>query len=89
MKKSELSLMNSHGMRRHVNTWPGLKREMRTRFGSKSVEEYHKDMEVALSSTNVLESNEATMGRFVHGLNQDILDMVEMSHCSTMNNLVQ
>ncbi|RDX97906.1 hypothetical protein CR513_19256, partial [Mucuna pruriens] len=55
---------------------------------SKSVEEYHKDMEVALSRTNVLESNEATMARFLHGLNQDIQDIVEMSHYSTIDDLV-
>ncbi|RDY03436.1 hypothetical protein CR513_12979, partial [Mucuna pruriens] len=55
--------------------------------GSKSIKEYHKDMELDLSRANVLESNEATMARFLHGLNQDIQDMIEMSHYSTMDDL--
>ncbi|RDX59631.1 hypothetical protein CR513_61841, partial [Mucuna pruriens] len=45
--------------------------------GSKSIEEYHKDMEVALSRANVLESSKAIMDSFLHRLNQDIEDMVE------------
>ncbi|RDX98004.1 hypothetical protein CR513_19137, partial [Mucuna pruriens] len=35
--------------------------------GSKSIEEYFKEMEVALMRANVLEFNEATMARFLHG----------------------
>ncbi|RDX60677.1 hypothetical protein CR513_61159, partial [Mucuna pruriens] len=34
--------------------------------GSKNVEEYYRDMEVALMRANVLEFNEATMARFLH-----------------------
>ncbi|RDX76401.1 hypothetical protein CR513_43604, partial [Mucuna pruriens] len=40
--------------------------------GSKSVKEYHRDMEVALTRPNVLESNEAIMTLFIHELNRDI-----------------
>ncbi|RDX79248.1 hypothetical protein CR513_40354, partial [Mucuna pruriens] len=40
--------------------------------GSKCIEEYLKDMEVALMRANVLESNEAIMTRFLNGLNKDI-----------------
>ncbi|RDY13337.1 hypothetical protein CR513_01767, partial [Mucuna pruriens] len=36
------------------------------------MEEYHRDMEVALTRPNILESNEATMTRFLHKLNRDI-----------------
>ncbi|RDX88091.1 hypothetical protein CR513_30345, partial [Mucuna pruriens] len=57
-------------------------------YAFKSIEEYHKDMKVALSRANVLESSEATMARFLHGLNQDIQDMVEMSHYLIMDDLV-
>ncbi|RDX96603.1 hypothetical protein CR513_20700, partial [Mucuna pruriens] len=39
--------------------------------GSKSVEEYFKEIEVALVRANVLESHEATMARFLHGLNRE------------------
>ncbi|RDX77719.1 hypothetical protein CR513_42113, partial [Mucuna pruriens] len=38
--------------------------------GSKSVKDYHKDIEVARTTTNVLESNIATMAHFIHGLNR-------------------
>ncbi|RDY11584.1 hypothetical protein CR513_03734, partial [Mucuna pruriens] len=57
--------------------------------GSKSVkEEYHMDMEVALTRANVRESNETTMTRFLHGLNRDIQDIVELYNYVTMDNLV-
>ncbi|RDX74504.1 hypothetical protein CR513_45744, partial [Mucuna pruriens] len=42
---------------------------LRKRLGSKSVEEYHRDMEVALTRANLLESSEAIMTQFLHGLN--------------------
>ncbi|RDX92735.1 hypothetical protein CR513_25091, partial [Mucuna pruriens] len=45
--------------------------------GSKSVKEYHKDME----------SNEETMARFLHGLNKDIQDIVELYHSAFMDDL--
>ncbi|KAL2251943.1 UNVERIFIED_CONTAM: hypothetical protein Sindi_2316600 [Sesamum indicum] len=37
--------------------------------GSKSVDEYYKEMEIAMIRTNIIEDNEATMARFLHGLN--------------------
>ena len=37
--------------------------------GSKSVEDYHKEMEVAMIRANVEEDREATMARFLNGLN--------------------
>ncbi|RDY11993.1 hypothetical protein CR513_03285, partial [Mucuna pruriens] len=40
--------------------------------GSKSIEDYHIDMEVALTRANMLESSEATMTHFIHELNVDI-----------------
>ncbi|RDY09799.1 hypothetical protein CR513_05793, partial [Mucuna pruriens] len=45
------------------------------RRGSKSVEEYHKEMEMDLLRAYFRESEEATMARFLHGLNRDIQDM--------------
>ncbi|RDX87526.1 hypothetical protein CR513_30991, partial [Mucuna pruriens] len=53
-------------------------------------------MEVALLKENVLESNEATMDRFLHKMNQDIHDMVELSigkghialHCPNKRSMV-
>ncbi|KAL2243042.1 UNVERIFIED_CONTAM: hypothetical protein Sindi_0422200 [Sesamum indicum] len=48
--------------------------------GSKSVDEYYKEIEIAMIRTNIIEDNEATMARFLHGLNRDIVDVVEMHH---------
>jgi hypothetical protein len=40
---------------------------------SRSVEDYHKEMEVAMIRANVEEDQEATMARFLSGLNRDIM----------------
>ena len=56
--------------------------------GSKSVEEYFKEMEIAKIRANVEEDNEATMARFLHGLNHDISDIVELHHYVEMDDLV-
>ncbi|RDY02370.1 hypothetical protein CR513_14181, partial [Mucuna pruriens] len=56
--------------------------------GSKSVEEYHRDMEVAHTRGNVLESNKVTMTCFLHELNRDIWDIVELYHYTTLDYLV-
>jgi hypothetical protein len=45
--------------------------------GSKSVDEYYKEMEVAMIWANVEEDREATM-TFLHGLNREIADIVEL-----------
>ncbi|KAL2225724.1 UNVERIFIED_CONTAM: Transposon Ty3-I Gag-Pol polyprotein [Sesamum indicum] len=47
--------------------------------GSKSVDEYYKEMEIAMIRTNIIEDNEATMARFLHGLNREIADMVHQA----------
>ncbi|RDX64642.1 hypothetical protein CR513_56782, partial [Mucuna pruriens] len=44
-------------------------------------------MEVTLLRANMLESNEATMARFLHGLNKDIQDVVELYHYTSMDDL--
>ena len=46
--------------------------------GSKSVEDYHKEMEVTMIRTNVKEDREAIMARFLNGLNRDIANVVEL-----------
>ncbi|GKV00606.1 hypothetical protein SLEP1_g13273 [Rubroshorea leprosula] len=46
--------------------------------GSKSIEDYHKEMEIAMVRANVEEDREATMARFLHGLNRDIANMHTM-----------
>ena len=46
--------------------------------GYKSVEDYHKEMELAMMRANVEENREATMARFLSGLNRDIANIVEL-----------
>ena len=48
--------------------------------GAKSVEDYYTEMEVAMIRANVVEDAEATMARFLGGLNREIANMVELHH---------
>ena len=46
--------------------------------GSQSVEDYYKKMEIAMIRANVEKDREATMARFLNGLNQEIANKVEL-----------
>ena len=46
--------------------------------GSMSVEEYHKEMEKAMIKANVIEDCEATMLKFLRGLNKNITDIIDL-----------
>ena len=46
--------------------------------GNRSVVEYYKEMEVAMIRAKVDENREATMARFLSGLNQEIANAVEL-----------
>ncbi|KAG2679813.1 hypothetical protein I3760_11G068500 [Carya illinoinensis] len=56
--------------------------------GSWSVEDYHKEMEVAMIRANVEEDREATMARFLSGLNRDIANVVELQHYVEIEDMV-
>jgi len=56
--------------------------------GSKTVDEYHKEIEVALIRANINEEREATMARFLHGLNSDIGDVMELQNYVELKELV-
>jgi len=45
--------------------------------GTKSVDEYFKEMEIAMIRVNVEEDMKTTMTRFINGLNYDITHIVE------------
>jgi protein-tyrosine phosphatase len=45
--------------------------------GIKSVEEYQKELEVAMIRANVNEYEEVIMSRFLNSLNRDITNVVE------------
>ncbi|XP_052483373.1 uncharacterized protein LOC128038592 [Gossypium raimondii] len=48
--------------------------------GQRSVEDYYKEMEVAMIRADVEEDREATMARFLTGLNREIANIVELHH---------
>ncbi|KAF8047422.1 hypothetical protein N665_3041s0001 [Sinapis alba] len=53
---------------------------MRLTQGSKIVDEYYHEFESLMIKARMDEEREATMARFIGGLNRDILDRVEMEH---------
>ncbi|XP_057997665.1 uncharacterized protein LOC131176619 [Hevea brasiliensis] len=56
--------------------------------GNKSVEEYFKEMEMAMIRANVEEDREATMVRFLKGLNFDIANIVELQHYVELDDML-
>lgn len=60
----------------------------RLTLGSLSVEDYHKEMEMAMIRAKVYESPDATMPRFLSGLNREIVNVVELHHYINLNEMV-
>jgi len=56
--------------------------------GSMSVEDYYKEMEIAMIRANIEEDREATMARFIGGLNKEIADVVDLQHYVEMEELL-
>jgi hypothetical protein len=56
--------------------------------GSKSVEEYQKELEVAMIRANVNEDEEVTMSMFFNDLNRDITNVVELQSYAELEELV-
>src|SRR5262249_53365054 len=56
--------------------------------GNKTVEEYYKEMEIAMIRASVQEDREATMARFLSGLNVDIANVVELHPYVEINDMV-
>jgi hypothetical protein len=52
------------------------------------VDEYFKEMKIAMIRANVIEDWEATMARFLYGLNRDIANVVELQHCVELEDMV-
>ena len=48
--------------------------------GSRSLEDYHKEIEVAMIRANVEEDREVTMARFLSCLNMDIANVIKLQH---------
>uniref|UniRef100_A0A2N9FT55 CCHC-type domain-containing protein n=1 Tax=Fagus sylvatica TaxID=28930 RepID=A0A2N9FT55_FAGSY len=56
--------------------------------GSRSVEDYHKEMEVTMIRAKVEEDREATMARFLSGLNRDTTNVIELQHYVEIEDMV-
>ena len=56
--------------------------------GSISVEEYHKEIEMFMIKANMEEDIEATMARFLRGINKNIFDIVELHHYVEIEEMV-
>ena len=56
--------------------------------GYRSVDDYYKEMEIALIRANVGEDKEATMTRFLNGLNRDIANVVELQYYVVLEDMV-
>ena len=52
------------------------------------MEDYHKEMEVAMIRANVEEDREATMTRFLNGLNCEIANVAELQHSVELEDMV-
>lgn len=52
------------------------------------IEDYHKEMKMAMIRANIEEDPEATMTRFFGGLNRDIANMVELQHYVEVEDIV-
>ena len=58
------------------------------RQGNRSVKEYYKEMKVAMTRANIEEDLEASMARFLAGLNRQIQKVVELEHYVELENMV-
>ena len=58
------------------------------RQGNRSVKEYYKEMKVAMTRANIEEDREATMARFLAGLNRQIQNVVELQHYVELEDMV-
>ena len=55
---------------------------------TKSIEEYYKEMEIAMIRANVTEDDEQTMARFLNGLNHPIKNIADFQPYSNLIELV-
>ena len=57
--------------------------------GNSSVDEYYKEMELLLVRARIHEDEESKMARFLHGLNTEISDFVEMFPYNTLQDILE
>jgi len=56
--------------------------------GSKLVDDNHKEMKITMIQANIINDREATMARFLNGLNKDIANVVGLQHYMQLENMV-
>ena len=69
-------------------------RDLRNRLqrlsqGTRTVDEYYKEMELLLVRARIHEDEESKMARFLHGLNNEISDFVEMFPYNTLQDILE
>ena len=52
------------------------------------MDDYRKEMDISLIRANVEKDREATIARFLNGLNQDIANVVELQHYIKLKDMV-
>ena len=52
------------------------------------MDDYHKEMEIAMIQAIVEEDRKATMTRFLNGLNRNIANVVELQHYVELEDMV-
>jgi dTDP-glucose pyrophosphorylase len=52
------------------------------------MDDYYKEMEITMIQANVIEDREATLARFLNGLNRKIVNMVELEHYVELEDMV-
>ena len=65
-----------------------MQRPQMLRQGSRSKEDYYKEMEMIMTRTDRGEDEEATMARFLGGLNKEIADRLELQHYVELEEMV-
>ena len=63
-------------------------RLQRLNQGARSVDEYYEEMEMAMIRANLEEDKEATMARFLSGLNREVANLVELHHYVDLEDMV-
>ena len=56
--------------------------------GNMSVDEYYKETDISLLRAQIEVSQEATMARFLQGLNREIQDIIELHHYASLEDLI-
>jgi len=56
--------------------------------GSKSVDEYYKEIKIAMIYANIIEDMEAMMARFLNELNMEIVNVVELQHYVELEDMI-